>query len=217
MPDPAPLELLLTAPSATAPLRVVLRRALTTIGSVAGADVRIAGVAPHWLVVQAEPSGATVVVMATGERHRLAANQAVVVDGIRLLLAPPAGDDGALPIGQLADALAGVDSPDEALALLLERVMSLTDSDKGAIILNEGAGYVVAVTRDRDGRPLDNAEALISDTIVTDALASGAPVRAGNLPAHERYRNVTSVVALSLGAVFVAPMVLGERDRRAHV
>ena len=211
MTDTEPLELLLTAPAATAPVRVALRRALTTIGSVAGADVRVAGVAPHWLVVQAEPSAATIVVMATGERHRLAPHQAIVVDGVRILLAPPPGDDGALPVGQLADALVGVDSPDEALALLLERVMTLTDADKGAIIVKDGADYTVAVARDRDGRPLEGAAALISDTIVTDALASGAPVRAGNLPAHSRYRNVTSVVALSLGAVFVAPMVLGER------
>ena len=206
-----PLELLVTQPPATTPVRVPLRRALTTVGAAASADVRLAGTAAHWLVVQLEAGGATVVVMATGERQRLAPHQAIVVDGIRLLLVPAGGDDQPIPVGQIADALAGVDTADEALALLLERVMQLTSADSGAVIVRDGDTYTVALARDRDGRPLRDGAALLSDTIVADVLATGAAVAAADLSRHARYNAVTSVVALGLGAVFVAPMVLGER------
>jgi transcriptional regulator with GAF, ATPase, and Fis domain len=206
-----PLELLVTQPPATAPVRVALRRALTTIGAAASADVRIAGVAAHWLVVQLDAAGVTVVVMASGERHRLAAHQAVVVDGVRLLLAPVAGDEQGIPVGQIADALAGVDTADEALALLLDRVMQLAGADSGAMILRDGDAYTVAIARDAAGRPLRDGAALLSDTIVADVLASGVAVTAADLAGHARYRDVTSVVQLGLGAVVVAPMVLGQR------
>ena len=208
---PEPPELWLTQPPSPSPLRVPLRRALTTIGSAAGADVRVAAVPPHWLVAQADADGVTLVVMATGARHRLTLQQAVVVDGARLLLAPPGGDDAPIPIGQIADALAGVDSADEALALLLERVIALTDADSGAVILRDGDGWTVPVARDRGGRPLPDAQLLLSDTIVADVLAGGAAVAAADLARHSRYHQVTSVVALGLGSVFAAPMVLGQR------
>jgi DNA-binding NtrC family response regulator len=206
-----PLELLVTQPPATTPVRVGLHRALTTIGAAPSADVRVAGVAPHWLVAQRDEAGVTVVVMTTGERHRLAPHQAIVVDGIRLMLAPVGHADEPIPVGQIADALAGVDTADEALALLLERVMALAGADSGAMITRDGDAYTVAIARDRDGRPLPDAAALLSDTIVADVLASGASVAAADLARHARYRDVTSVVALGLGAVFVAPMVLGRR------
>ena len=206
-----PPELWLTQPPSTTPLRVPLRRALTTVGAAAGADVKVAAVPPHWLVVQADGDGVTVVVMATGARHRLALNQAAVIDGVRLLLTPPGGDDAPIPVGQIADALAGVDSADEALALLLERVVALTDADSGAVILQDGDAWTVAVARDRRGRPLADAALLLSDTIVADVLAGGAPVAAADLARHSRYHQVTSVVALGLGSVFAAPMVLGGR------
>jgi transcriptional regulator with GAF, ATPase, and Fis domain len=208
---PEPLELLVTQPPAIAPVRVALRRALTTIGAAASADVRIAGVGPHWLVAQLDDAGVTLVVMASGERHRLALHQAVVVDGVRLLLAPAGGDDQPIPVGQIADALAGVDTADEALALLLDRVMQLTGADSGAMIVRDGDAYTVALARDRDGRPLPDGAALLSDTIVADVLAAGVAVSAADLAEHARYHAVTSVVALGLGAVFVAPMVLGQR------
>jgi DNA-binding NtrC family response regulator len=207
------MELLVTQPPATAPVRVPLRRALTTIGAAAAADVRIAGVAPHWLVAQRTEAddAITLVVMATGERHRLALHQAVVIDGVRLLLAPAARADQPIPVGQIADALAGVETADEALALLLDRVMQLAGADSGAMITLDGDGYTIAIARDRDGRPLRDAAGLLSDTIVADALATGASVAAADLAGHTRYRDVTSVVALGLGSVFVAPMVLGRR------
>ncbi|MEZ4401824.1 MAG: sigma 54-interacting transcriptional regulator [Kofleriaceae bacterium] len=207
----APPELWLTQPPSTQPLRVVLRRALTTVGAAVGADVRVAGVAPHWLVIQADGAEVTVVVMATGARHRLALQDAVVIDGVRLLLAPPAADDDPIPVGQIADALASVDTADQALALLLERVMALTDADTGAVILRDGGAWTVAVARDRGGRPVTDAAVLLSDTIVTDVLAGGAAVVAADLAHHSRYQRVTSVLALGLGSVFAAPMVLGGR------
>ncbi|MBL8625155.1 MAG: sigma 54-interacting transcriptional regulator [Myxococcales bacterium] len=206
-----PPELWLTQPPSTTPVRVPLRRALTTIGAAPGADVKLATVPPHWLVAQADAEGVTVVVMASGARHRLALNQATVIDGVRLLLTPPGGDDAPIPVGQIADALAGVDSADEALALLLERVVALTDADSGAVILRDGDAWTVAVARDRRGQPLADAQLLLSDTIVADVLAGGEAVAAADLARHSRYHHVTSVVALGLGSVFAAPMVLGGR------
>ncbi|HEY5933765.1 MAG TPA: sigma-54-dependent Fis family transcriptional regulator [Kofleriaceae bacterium] len=206
-----PLELLVTQPTSTAPVRIPLRRALTTIGAATSADVKLAGVPAHWLVAQLDDSGVTLVVMTTGERRRLAPNQAVVVDGARLLLAPVGGGDQPIPVGQIADALASVDSADEALALLLERVMQLTEADQGAVILRDGDAYSVALARDREGRPLPRGAALLSDTIVADVLGSGVAIAAADLASDSRYRGVTSVVELGIGAVVVAPMVLGER------
>ncbi|MEJ7598787.1 MAG: sigma-54-dependent Fis family transcriptional regulator [Kofleriaceae bacterium] len=206
-----PLELLVTQPASTSPVRVPLRRALTTIGAASSADIRLPGVPPHWIVVQLDDAGVTVVVMATGERRRLAPNQSATVDGARLLLAPVGGEDQPIPVGQIADALASVDSADEALALLLERVMQLTEADQGAVILRDGDAYSVALARDREGRPLARGAALLSDTIVADVLASGTAIAAADLASDARYRGVTSVVELGIGAVVVAPMVLGER------
>jgi transcriptional regulator with GAF, ATPase, and Fis domain len=205
------LELLVTQPPATSPVRVPLRRALTTIGGAASADVRLGGVPAHWMVAQLDGDGVTLVVMATGQRHRLALHAAVVVDGIRLMLAPATSDDDPIPVGQIADALAGVETAEEALALLLERVMQLGGADTGAVILREGDTYSVGLARDRDGRTLHDGGVILSDTIVSDVLASGKTISAGDLAHHGHYRNVTSVVALGLGAVLVTPMVLGHR------
>ena len=206
-----PLELLVTQPASPAPLRVPLRRALTTIGAASSADVRLAGVPPHWLVVQLDDAGVTVVVMATGERRRLARNQSATVDGARLLLAPVGGEDQPIPVGQIADALASVDSADEALALLLERVMQLTSADQGAVILRDGACVLVALARDREGRPWRAAPRCCRTRSSPTCSASGTAVAAADLASDARYRGVTSVVELGIGAVVVAPMVLGER------
>ena len=214
MPEPrASLEALITVPPATAPVRVALRRSLTTIGSVAGADVRLAGVPPHWVVLQRdEEASVTVCVLSTGARHRIGEGESVVVDGATVLLgrADPR-DDGPIPVGQIADALASVESPGEVLRLLLERVMQIVDADSGAVIVKEAGSYSVAVARDRYGAQLPHGEALLSDTIVRDVLERGAAVREGDLHLHERYRNVPSVVNSSLRSVLAVPMVIGDR------
>jgi transcriptional regulator with GAF, ATPase, and Fis domain len=210
--DPAPPELYLTVPGATEPVRVALSRALTTVGSSPAADVRLGGVPAQWLVVQQTGDTTLLCVLGTGARRPLRDGESTAVDGVTISRARPRpGDDGGIPVGQIADALAHVDLPGDALRLLLERVMRATEADSGAIITREGGGYTVAVTMDATGRPLPDGASLLSDTIVQQVLGSGELLQVDDLPGDDRYARVPSVVNLHLNAVLAVPMVLGDR------
>jgi hypothetical protein len=81
------VELQFARPPASA-LRVPLRRTRMTIGSAATADGKLPDVPPQWLAVELDEARATIIVVRTGERHLLTLNQAVVIDGVRVTLAP---------------------------------------------------------------------------------------------------------------------------------
>jgi transcriptional regulator with GAF, ATPase, and Fis domain len=205
------LDLLITRPTATAPIRVRLSRALTTIGSAAGADVRIEGAAAQWLVVQREPDAAVVCVLASGARHRLTRNDSVTVDGVAVTATAPGRDDEPVPVAQIADALVHVDRPDEALHLLLDRLMAVTEADTGAVIVKEAGSYTVALALDEQRRPLAEGQRLLSDTLVQQVLAGAGALRLDDLRADGRFATVPSVIDLELRAVLAVPMVVGDR------
>jgi transcriptional regulator with GAF, ATPase, and Fis domain len=207
-----PNELLITSPGEAAPRRIPLSRALTTIGSSPAADVRLPGLPAQWAVVQHTAGNATVCVLATGARHPLGPGDSAIIDGLSIAVTrPDRADDAPIPVGQIADALAHVDLPGDALRLLLERVMQLAAADSGAVIVKESGGYSVAVTLDRDGRPLPAGASLLSDTIVQQVLGSGELLRVDDLSGDDRYARVPSVLDLHLQAVLAVPMVLGDR------
>ena len=208
---PDKLELLVTTRSSPMPIRVPLRRSLTTVGSIETADVQITSVPPHWLVARRNPDGVEVCELATGARFQLRVNESAAVGGAQLLLSAAESERRELPVAQIADALSTVTSATAALRLLLDRVMSVTDADNGAVIVSERGDYQVAVALNRSGEPLIGGERLLSDTIVRDALAGQSAVSESALGSNPRYRTVPSVVDLKLEAVLAIPMVLGER------
>jgi hypothetical protein len=69
-------------------VRVPLRRTRMVLGSAASADAKLGDVPPQWLQVELDDTRVTVVLVRTNERHTLTLNQAVVVDGARVILAP---------------------------------------------------------------------------------------------------------------------------------
>lgn len=81
------LQLHLGRPPASA-VRVPLRRTRMTLGSAATTDAKLPEVPPQWLVVELDDARATITVVRTNERHQLTLNQAVVIDGVRIVLAP---------------------------------------------------------------------------------------------------------------------------------
>jgi hypothetical protein len=80
------IELHISRPH-VATLRVPLRRTRMTLGSATSSDARVGDVPPQWLVVDQDDTRVTIAVVRTGERHQIAMNQAVTVDGARLVLA----------------------------------------------------------------------------------------------------------------------------------
>jgi hypothetical protein len=67
--------------------RVPLRRTRMALGSAPSSDAMIGDVPAQWLVVDQDDMRVTVVVVRTGERHQLAINQSVMIDGARVMLA----------------------------------------------------------------------------------------------------------------------------------
>lgn len=69
-------------------LRVPLRRTRMTIGSAATCDFRLPDVPPQWILAEQDDLRVNLGAVRTGERATLTLNQAVVIDGVRVVLAP---------------------------------------------------------------------------------------------------------------------------------
>ena len=117
--------------------------------------------------------------------------------------------DAGLPIHELAESLASVDAPDDALRLLLRGLIAATQADSGAVVLREPEGFVVSAAEQDDGVALPGAEELLSDTVIHDVLASGQRLRVEDLEADTRYAKVPSVISLRLRSVLCTPLLLG--------
>lgn len=196
------------------PLERRLDRALLSIGSAPDADIRLAPVAAQWAILRVRDDGLEIRRIGVAGATRLAAGEAITLDEVELSLVSgaPAEDDDGLPVQALAEALAGAETPDAALDRLLDGLIHATGAETGAVLLAERGGYEVAAARHADGRVLEEAEQLLSDTLVTDVLAgSSSTLCLRDLGAHARYRSVPSVVALRLSSVLCVPMRLGPR------
>ncbi|HTJ44680.1 MAG TPA: sigma-54 dependent transcriptional regulator [Kofleriaceae bacterium] len=201
--DDAALELVMTTPDGAVAARAPLVKRITTAGSGADADLTIDGVPAHWITIHLEEGGASVRVLATGARHALAPGDAIAIDAIAIELARTSRDE----LEALANALAGADSPNDALRAILAAAIRAAGADLGAIVLGEGGAWSVALACDARGAALDDAETLLSDTIIRDVLGGGARVVASDLAA-SAYKGVASVVALGLGAAVCLPLKL---------
>mgnify|MGYP000998731678 CR=1 FL=1 len=202
------LELIVRSTASGVAVRAPLVKRITTVGSGADADVRVAALPPRWATVHADGEtvevrvlggGGAAVTLAIGEERALGA----------VLVALAAAGEG-LGLDRLAEQLAAVDSADEALTTIVDGVVAVAGADLGAVILAERGGFTVAVARDAERRTVADAAELLSDTIVEEVLGSGAAVRLDDVAATP-YREVRSVVKLRLAAVLCLPLRLGGR------
>jgi DNA-binding NtrC family response regulator len=189
------------------PLRLPIVKRITTIGSDAAADVRIAIAPPQWAVVHRGEGFVDVSI--AGVRKRVATGERIEADGIELSIESTIDTrQRERAIEELVSALAAVDSPARAVELLLTGLIGASGADLGALILAERDTYVVAAARDRNGAVLDAAHELLSDTIVRDVLGTGERVQLDDVAAHSRYAAIPSVTALRLGSALCLPMRL---------
>ena len=195
-------------------VRVPLVKRITSLGSDAAADVRLATAPARWAVVHRGDEAVEVqlVAEAGGARRRLAPGDQLEADGLVLAIESAAAvRDRERSIEELVSALAAVDSPERAVELLLAGLIGASGADLGALILADGDAYQVAAARDRAGAALAHARELLSDTIVRDVLGTGERVHLDDVAAHSRYAGVPSVAALHLGSALCLPMRLDGR------
>jgi len=207
-PDAA-LVLVLVPATGAQPLRLPLVKRITTIGSDASADVRIATAPAQWAVVHRGDGKVVVHLAATNDKRELAPGDRVEADGLSLALESTAGArERERAIEELVSALAAVDSPERAIELLLTGLIAASGADLGALVLVDRDTYNVAAARDRNGAVLDAAHELLSDTIVRDVLGTGERIQLDDVAAHSRYAAIPSVTHLRLGSALCLPMRL---------
>ncbi|MEO8705256.1 MAG: sigma-54-dependent Fis family transcriptional regulator [Kofleriaceae bacterium] len=208
----AELVLVIVPIAGAEPVRVRLVKRITSIGSDAAADLRLATAPARWGVVHRADGAIDVHLATTGERRRLVPGERLDADGITLgLESTAAARERERALEELVSALAAVDSPTRATELLLAGLIGFSGADLGALILSDGDSYSVAAARDRHGAVLPEAHALLSDTIVRDVLGTGERVRVDDVAVHSRYNAVPSVAALNLGSALCLPMRLDGR------
>jgi transcriptional regulator with GAF, ATPase, and Fis domain len=208
---PVELELVVRQARNTVPVRVVLRKLLTTLGSSPDADVPLPLMPAQWVVVQRRGDGVRVRVVASGAERVLDPGQHLDLGDASLALADRGATAGPLGAAEIATALTRADTPDAALRGIVEGVLRSLGADSGAAVIAEGGGYRVAVAVDAEGKPLGHAAELLSDTLVRDVLGSGTPLCVGDIAGDRRYATVPSVVSLSLQSVVCVPMRFGDR------
>jgi len=183
---------------------------LTSVGSDPTSDVRILGLPHRFAIVRRDGASVRVQLLESGKSTKLEPGVEVAIAGIRCTLLASVEDDESTPFEPVATALASVESTSEALRVLLRGVVRAADADVGAIVLVEAGRTDIAVAEHSDGRPLEKAETLLSDTIIADAMI-GAGVNIDDASLDTRYRAMPSVVSLSLHAVVCVPMRLEGR------
>jgi len=191
---------------------MLVSKAITTVGSGNDADLRLLTVPSQWVVIHREPESLSIRVLASGQRLGLAPGASVALDGLTLSCewrVPAETTSSALE--ELSAALAGAESAETALPLLLQGAMAACDAETGAIIVSDGGTYRIATARDATGAIEVDAAALLSDTIVRDVLGTGQRLCLTNLSAHQRYAQIPSVVSLHLRSVLCLPLRLEER------
>jgi DNA-binding NtrC family response regulator len=200
-------ELVISPGGGALPLRLPLAKRFTTIGSDRAADFRLATAPPQWLAIERSDRGVVIRELATSTARELEPGDAVDIDGATLSLAIGVSDAAqSAAIETLVSQLSGAVSPGRALDLILEGVMAAAGADTGAVILSEGGAYRVACARDADGRVLQGAAELLSDTIVRDVLGSGERICLTNVALHDRYARVPSVTSMRLRSVICLPL-----------
>ncbi|MCA9604841.1 MAG: hypothetical protein KC619_04580, partial [Myxococcales bacterium] len=135
------------------PVERRIDRALLSIGSDPGADVRIASVSERWAILRRTDDGLELRQIGVAGAKRIPVGGTLELDGVTLALrdAAVAPADEGLPIEALAEALAEAEGPQEALAALLEGLITATGAETGAVLLRGSDGYDIPIARGADG------------------------------------------------------------------
>lgn len=189
-------------------LRRALKKSVTSIGSDAKADFRLASLPRHWGVVTRKGESLQIRLLESGATHSLELGESMQLGSVTVRWG---AQPDRLPVDRLALALSHADAPDAALQSLLRELLEITDASGGAFVLRDGDAYVVPIAENRDGSRLDEGADLLSDTLVRDVLDRGEPVCVADAGTHERYGQVPSIAALRLRSVLCVPMKLGGR------
>lgn len=189
-------------------LRRALKKSVTSIGSDAKADFRLASLPRHWGVVTRKGETLQIRLLESGATHSLDLGESMQLGSVTVRWG---AQPDRLPVDRLALALSHADAPDAALQSLLRELLEITDASGGAFVLRDGDAYVVPIAENRDGSRLDEGADLLSDTLVRDVLDRGEPVCVADAGTHERYGHVPSIAALRLRSVLCVPMKLGGR------
>lgn len=207
--------LVIVATKGAPPTRVPLVRSLTSIGAEESADVRVLSLPSRWAIVRRDAEGElSLRHLASGKSHELVVGAPLALDGVSVEIRAERGEDAPnekLDVGLVSDALS-VERPGfDALRALVRTTIAAANADVGALLVLDAGEPSVAVAETREGSPLGDPLALLSDTIVRDAFAAATAVRIDDASADERYRALPSVVGLRLRAVACLPMTLEGR------
>jgi DNA-binding NtrC family response regulator len=200
-------EIAIVAGPGAATVRGLLSGLVTTLGSDPAADIRIAGLPGQWGVVTRSGQDWVLRVLASGETVTLVTGRPVRHGGLVVTVSATAEPAAGLPLGRLSDLLGEANGPEQALEGLVEEVVRASGADGGALLLREGEGYRVAVSRQAGGGPLEGAASLLSDSIVRAVLDRVEAVVVPDVRADASYASVPSVVAMRLGSVACVPLV----------
>ncbi len=189
----------------------MLSQPITTVGSHKDADFHYDDLPLEWLVIRKTAEGAHVRFIESGATETLTSGQTAHVADVQLTCRTPrvtaALDD---TLDGLSRALADAESAADALHSIAAAAVDLSGGDVAAIILAEDGTYSVPVALHADGRPLQDAKPLLSDSIVMSVLSSGDQVDVPRLADASSFAGVPSIVALNLQAVLCLPLRVGD-------
>ncbi|UJR86175.1 sigma 54-interacting transcriptional regulator [Sandaracinus amylolyticus] len=98
-------------------------------------------------------------------------------------------------------------SMQEQLELLMDTVLEATHASKGFLVLLENGDTKISVARHLAGRPLPEAEQLLSDSIVKKVLESRQPLIVSDAVNDTFFGASQSVMNLQLASVMCAPLI----------
>jgi transcriptional regulator with GAF, ATPase, and Fis domain len=96
---------------------------------------------------------------------------------------------------------------DELLEELMDAVISVTNADKGFLILLENNELRVKVARNVKSENIDDAVSQLSDSIIAKVVKSKKPLIISDALNHEEFSGALSVINLKLCSVMCAPLM----------
>ena len=96
---------------------------------------------------------------------------------------------------------------DELLEHLMDKVIEITNADKGFLILMEGETPVVKVARNLRKENIADAISQLSDSIVAKVVQTRQPIIISDALSHEEFSSSLSVMNLKLSSVMCVPLL----------
>jgi len=100
----------------------------------------------------------------------------------------------------------------ELLEKIIDSTIQLADTDRGFLMLaGPGGELEFKIARDREKRPLDEDEFMISRSIVNDVSRSGTPLFISDILEDDRFKDQKSVLDLQLKRAVCVPLAIDSR------